>query len=588
MPGIYGLITSGRTLDATALPDSVSWPRYCPRELYRDKTAMLGAYLRHRGPAHVSCHTAGEYVLVLYGHCADPLTGQQLLAADLAAIFRRDGDAALDRLEGAFCVLELDRASGHARLFNDRVGTLAVYWHHHDGALAVAPRLGLLPATVREAGLNPGAVVNFLSVGHYLGPNTPWRAANFLTPATILTFDLHSGTLSQGRYWNLVYQPDLESSPATLCRRLGESIREATDLLTGPGSGHGGIFLSGGWDSRSLLGASVELGRPPAMVVTNGVSDEIPGSDTFLARTMARDLGLPYRFCRRNPSIGPEAWLDGLHKGELTTANNPENFGQNGLDPDFFGSLDFMLKGDVTWGSGPPALSEELSIAKIVPFPLADHVKAVLAPDLRAKADVLYREQIDSVVRHCKNDGWTERRDYLWQMGGINRYILGLGISDEEHIQVRRPLLAGIVLRHYTTVPRHLRCHKSLFIESLRSFYPRLFAYGRNHVSSIAHYYHYMAPFVRERTLAHLDSGHDLGGLLDLTACRSVIDAFAPALEEVRQPSWRHRIENGLHDRYSYRLYRSRWYREKHIKRFTTSETMLAFHLYLLLEWFHR
>ncbi|MEZ4387907.1 MAG: hypothetical protein R3D98_10105 [Candidatus Krumholzibacteriia bacterium] len=587
MPGLYGLVRAAGQPAATEMPPATRWPRYRPRVFHRSEDALLGAYLRHRGPDHASSHDSPQGALALWGHAADPRTGRHLDAAGLAAALAAEGDQVLDRLEGAFCALELDRARGRGRLFNDRLGTLALYWHHHGDLFAVAPRLGLLPEGVRAAGLNPGAVVNFLSIGHFLGPNTPWKAANHLTPATIVAFDLTTGELTQRRYWNLRYEADTQSSTDELCRRLGEAIQESTALLTAPTEGKAGIFLSGGWDSRSLLGAAIATGRPPALAITNGVSDEIPGADTWLAKRMARDLGLDFRFCRRDPEIGPAAWLDGLHKGEITTANNPENFGQHHLPADYFGDLAYMLKGDVTWGSGAPALTEEQSVAKIVPYPLADRVKGVLQPDLRHQADTLYREQIDSVVRHCQNDGWTERRDYLWQMGGINRYILGLGISDEEHIQVRRPLLAGKVFEVYTTVPRHLRCHKNLFIERIQRFYPRLFAYGRNHVSNIAHYYHYMAPYVREVALAHLDAGHDLDGHLDAAAARRVLEGFAPALQGIYQPGWKARLKNRVHDRVSHRWYRTRWYKEKNLKKFTTSETMLAFHLYLLLDWYH-
>lgn len=587
MPGLYGLIRAAGRPAPSALPDAAYWPRYRPRIFLQQDDALLGAYLRHRGPDHVTAHQDDHGALVLWGHVADPRSGRHLDATGLATALADDGDAALDRLEGAFCALQVDRRTRRVRLFNDRLGTLALYWHHAGDTFAVAPRLRLLPDTARAGGLNPGAVVNFLSIGHFLGPSTPWRAAHHLTPATIVEFDLGDGSVTQRRYWNLRYDADEQSSTDELCRRLGESIQESTELLTAADEGPGGIFLSGGWDSRSVLGASLATGRPPQLAVTNGLSDQIPGADTWLARRLSHDLGLPYRFCRRDPEIGPAAWLDGLHKGEVTTANNPENFGQHHLSADYFGDLSYMLKGDVTWGSGAPALTEEQSVAKIVPYPLADRVKAVLQPDLRVAADTLYRDQIDGVLRHCDNDGWNERRDYLWQMGGINRYILGLGISDEEHIQVRRPLLAGKVLAVYTTVPRHLRYHKNLFVESIARFYPRLFAYGRNHVSNIAHYYHYMAPHVRQVALAHLAAGHDLDGHLDAAAARRVLEGFGPALQGIYQPSWKARLKNRAHDRLSYRWYRTRWYREKNVKQFTTSETMLAFHLYLLLEWHH-
>jgi hypothetical protein len=136
-------------------------------------------------------------------------------------------------------------------------------------------------------------------------------------------------------------------------------------------------------------------------------------------------------------------------------------------------------------------------------------------------------------------------------------------------------------------VPGNLRVLKNLFIQSIKDFYPDLFAYGRNHTSNIAHYYAYMAPFVRQRTLAHLDAGHDLGGLLNIEQCRQIIEGFAPKETPIWIPGKKGQIYNRFHDRFSHVYHRTRFYSEKHVKKFETSDTMLAFHIYLLLEWFH-
>jgi hypothetical protein len=588
MPGLYGLIARDSANPPAGFPPARHlWSRAARESYIAEPRLILGSYQRHRPPRAASFHQNDSRFAALYGHCLDPRTGRPLDASAFLDGLRDEGDTLLDRLEGAFHAVVADREQRRLRLIIDRIGIAHVYWYQDEDVFAFAPRIGLLPPAVRRGAPDPGAVINFLSVGHFLGPATQLAAVRFLTPATILEIDLDSLTLQERRYWNLVYTPDEATSPARLRDELGEAIVAATELMTQPESGRPGIFLSGGWDSRSLLGASLRLDRAPQLVVTNGKTDELPLTDTNLARRMATDLGLPYRFCRRVPDIGRAAWLDGLHKGELTTANNPENFGQHDLPPDYFDEIDYILKGDVTWGSGAPALDRRQSIAKIVPYPLMDNVKAVLNPDLRPRADKLYEAEIDSVVRHCENDGWTERRDYLWQMGGINRYILGLGISDEEHVQVRRPLLAGSVLAVYTRVPRRYRIHKNLFVESLSTFYPHLFKYGRAHVGNIAYYYAYMADWVRERTLAHLDAGHDVHGLLDRDACRAVIEAFRPREDPDRLLGWRTRLKYRFHDRYSHFWYRNQLYREKNVKQFKTTPTMLAFHIYLLLEWFH-
>ncbi len=588
MPGMFGwAVTQPLETPAFAAAPGERGEPGAPRLVTRDDSFALGLHERARGPAAGSIDAAGPVTAALYGHCFDPRDGRLLDAAAMRERLAADGDALLDRLEGAFHYLEIDRAAGRLRLLNDRIGILPLYWHAGQGIFSFGPRLRLLARRGASWDPAPGAVVCFLSVGHYLGPSTQVRQARLLTPATILEVDLAGLEVKERRYWNLVYDPDTQASGGEHRRRLGEAIEESVRLMSAPQTGRAGIFLSGGWDSRSILGAMLALDRPPQLVITNGVSDEIPFADTWLAKRMAGDLGLPFRFCRRVPDIGPRLWLDGVHAGEITTANNPESFGQHRLAPETFAEIDCIMKGDVTWGSGDRAPTRELSIAKIVPYPLMDKVKAVLQPDLAAEADELYEAEVDGVMRHCRNRDWTDRRDYLWQMGGINRYILGLGISDEEHIQVRRPLLAGRVFETYTRVPQNLRVLKNLFIETIRVRYPRMFAYGRNHTSNIANYYAFMAPFVRERTLAHLDAGHDLGGLLDGAACRRVVEAFAPVDSPVWIPGLKRRVYNRLHDRHSWRWHRTRFYTEKHPKTFKTSDTMLAFHIYLLLEWFH-
>jgi len=588
MPGFFGWISNGDTARDERFATEVAAARPVPVEMKVGAGAVhLGLEERQHGPAAGSVTEAGGGFWALWGHCFDPRSGARLDAAALAALWSAEGESVLDRLEGAFHVVRHEPEAHRLTVLNDRIGILPLYWHAAPACFSFAPRLGRLARDVRTWTPAPGAVTCFLSVGHFLGPSTQTSEGRLLTPATILEVDTRTAEVAARRYWNLVYEPDTHASTAELRRRLGDAIEESTELFDQADGGRRGIFLSGGWDSRSILGAMLQAKRPPSLVITNGRSDEIPGADTWLAKKMAGDLGLPYRFCRRDPMAGPEAWLDGVHGGEITTANNPESFGLHRLPPEMFAEIDHIMKGDVTWGSGDPAPTRDLSIAMIVPYPLMAKVKDVLHRDLAVEADALYEREVAGVMDHCTMEDWTDRRDYLWQMGGINRYILGLGISDEEHIQVRRPLLSGRVLAEYTGVPRPLRIQKNLFIETVASRYPRLFAYGRNHVGNIAYYYAYMADFVRERTLAHLDAGHDLGGLLDGAACRRIVEGFRPVEAPIWYPGWRARAYNRFHDRFSHRWHRTRFYDIKHQKRFETSDTMLAFHIYLLLEWFH-
>jgi len=123
----------------------------------------------------------------------------------------------------------------------------------------------------------------------------------------------------------------------------------------------------------------------------------------------------------------------------------------------------------------------------------------------------------------------------------------------------------------------------------LRRHQPRLFAYGRNHRSHIADYYVHMAPLVRERTLARLDAGQDLGGLVRREAARRLIEAFRPQPSPDAAPGrlaeWRER----RHDAWAWRWHRTGWAQRRQTRApaaRTASARELAFRLFLLLEWF--
>jgi len=588
MPGIIGVFNK-KNEGNSCIELKNEFNKYNNRNIIvlSNEEQFLGFQERKHGPLVGDSFTQSNKTYLLYGHCYDSRSKAKLNAKMLSNIWEKEKELGLQFLEGAFHVVIYNDETKTITLFNDRVGIVPFYWKKGKEHFSFAPRIRLLTRKEITKEPNLGAIINFLSVGHFLGPSTQLKNVNLLTPATILTINTTDLSVTEKRYWNLVYEPDEHSSKNELVKKLGNAIQDSVELFNDREDGKSGIFLSGGWDSRAILGAMLKMDLPPELVVTNGNSDETPYTDTWLAKKMATKLDLPYRFCKREANAGVEKWLDGIHRGEITTANNPESFGLHQLSPDVFKEIDYIMKGDVTWGSGDLAPTRELSIGKVVPYPLMEKVKNILNRDVAEQADELYEEQIDGVMRHCKNKDWTQRRDYLWQMGGINRYILGLGISDEEHIQVRRPLLTGMVFKEYTKVPQKYRILKNLFIETLKTNYPKVFNFGRNHVSNISYYYAYMAEFVRNRTLEYLESGYDLNGLLNIENCKKVINSFYPVEEPVWMPGIKYRFFNYFHDRYSYHFHRSKFYSEKNVKKFETSDTMLAFHIYLLLEWFY-
>jgi len=580
-----GLIGWVRTPDAAPLPSAPALLlERSGLTLWSDPRACASAV-----PGAVVA-TAGDRALALHGHAHDPSSGRRLDAAALLELWETEGERVAERLEGAFHFVTADRATGRVTLVNDRLGVLPLYWRASDRDFAFAPRLAALPGLTRPWTPDPAGVVTFLSNGYCLGTRTLVAGVSQLAPAEIVTIDTATLAVTHRRYWDLAYAPDDSASPRRLARDLYEQVIEALVLLVPEGGERCGLLLSGGWDCRGLLGGALALGRAPAAVITNGVSDQLRGTDTALAKRLAIALGLEYRFCRRDPALGAQLALDGIARCELRADTCPEVFGQHRVPPTVFAGLDSVIKGDEIWGWQDEARSRDQAVGNVMPNRLSPRLLELLAPDLRARAEELWRAEIEAVLHGGTADDWNDAKDYLYLKGRVCRYIFGLGGSDEEHVQVVRPYLTKGVLDVVRRLPGRLRVQKNLFLEMIARHEPRLFAYGRNHGSHIADYYFHMAPFVRERAAARLDAGHDLGGLLDRDAARRLVASFTPReAPPTPEPGGLARLRNHALDRWSHRWYRTGLARDRatrHTRLWSASEAAVAFRVWLLEELF--
>ena len=587
MPGPFGAVTRGDRAFSSPEPfPPTEHFRTTARMLVDEPDHQLGLVERTHSPTGTSVHVAsGGRLVVLQGHCYDPVSREQHDAATLLAALDRSGDQVWSEAEGAFLFVVLDPVGRELRITNDRLGILPLYWHASEGRFCFAPALRYLPFGLPQNPYDPVSVIHLLAIGKYPGPHTPLRDVSLLQPAMHVTIDLDDPKPRFEHYWELEYRADKSAKPKDLAHDLADAIEQSMDLLTAPSAGRGGLFLSGGWDSRSVLGAWLACGRKPARAITNGMSDDIEWSDTWLARKMAHELGIPYYFSRREPRAGSELWREGLWLSEIASENSPGVFGIHRLPEDQFDGLDYMVKGDVTWGTGELTSTEEGVVDRNFPWPLGDNVLSCLAPDLRGEATVLYRDAIEATLARCRNDHPADRQQWLWQMSGIFRYIFSHGYYDEEYIEVRRPLLTRLVLDQWTRVPWRLRVQKSLFLETIAKRYPSLFSYGRNHASHLANYYAHMSHRVRSTTEELEDPHGHVSEVLELDRIRDLLTSFDPSSSPPRSRfSTKQRLRNWLHDRHAWRYHRTKFY-EPEMRSLTTSDHSLAFRAHLLARW---
>ena len=201
----------------------------------------------------------------------------------LHELYARNGLDFACSLEGAFVCVILDLAQRRLILANDRFAFYPTYYSHQNGRLVFAPEM---KAVLQDAGftrrLDLTALAQSMRFQQVLGERTFFEDMQVLPPAGLLVCDLDTGSFKLSTYWSFA---DIPEQPDVT---FGEAVEEGGRLLRaavrrlGAGPLRPGVFLSGGLDSRVILGM---LDRGPTPSFTYGPRHS---RDVFYASQIAR------------------------------------------------------------------------------------------------------------------------------------------------------------------------------------------------------------------------------------------------------------------------------------------------------------
>jgi len=243
----------------------------------------------------------GQVALVCYGEISnladlqDRLTRAGHGAAEggmpglLVRLYEVFGREFLGMLDGFFVLAIWD---GHHRsllVANDRLGLVPVFYAHQGGRFMFANQV---KAISQQAGfdrqLNLAAVAQFFRFQRLLGENTFFEGIRWLRHGSCLVYEADRDCLSQASYWDFDRLPEENRGIS-----FGEAVEETGRLLGRAvekclqGEQRLGIYLTGGLDSRTILGFSRRLGADVS-TITYG----IPGCrDLVYAARLAKQLG---------------------------------------------------------------------------------------------------------------------------------------------------------------------------------------------------------------------------------------------------------------------------------------------------------
>jgi asparagine synthase (glutamine-hydrolysing) len=310
MPGIYGLVSSASAQDVASLGEAMS-VRLKHYSWYREhshqdvsaglvlgrvslgfvNTAEQPAYNEDRTLLAVMDGEVHDYdqqrrALTAAGHRFQGDSHAELLLHGYEA----EGQAFFRTLHGTFAAVIWDTQSRQLTLLNDPFGMKPLYYAQLPGKLLFASEIkALLADPDLSCQINPRGLAQFFTFGQLLGNDTLLADVHLLPAAGWLTYREREGQRKVESYARLEVQPSAPGrKEEDWLEEIDAAFKRAVDRRT-HGTAHLGLSLSGGLDSRAILGVI-----DPDCPITS-VSMGMEGSiDHRAAQEMARLANRPH------------------------------------------------------------------------------------------------------------------------------------------------------------------------------------------------------------------------------------------------------------------------------------------------------
>ena len=216
----------------------------------------------------------------------------------------QDDSTWLRELDGSFAIALGDPRSGRLRIITDPLGTLHIYAARSGSATLICTS-SLTLACLVQPEWDPVGCRQFLATGTIFESRTLFAGVEKLAPATIYTFPSGSAP-SRNTYWSL---PDVMYDRAprpTDVTDLAAALQQAVKTVRLNFS-HPAMDLTGGFDSRAILGAALQSGASFETVV-NGPENS---PDVVASQRIAREFQLTHHHNPRTPPT-EEEWERGI------------------------------------------------------------------------------------------------------------------------------------------------------------------------------------------------------------------------------------------------------------------------------------
>jgi asparagine synthase (glutamine-hydrolysing) len=390
-------------------------------------------------------------------------------------------------LNGVFIMAIWDQPRRRLIITNDRFGLYPLFYSYRAGCFIFAPEMkGVLCDETLPRTLDLTALAQYMRFQHLLGTRTFFEEIKLLPNATVLTYDLPNDQLTLKPYWSFAdipHRPDITFNKAV--EEAGHLFRRAVQRMT-TDAYRPGVFLSGGLDSRTILGF---VQRRPVISLTYGQED---CRDVYYAGRVAKVVGSDHHWF----DLPNGDWVKEQADFHLDVTEGYHSWiHAHGLSilPQARDLMDVNLTGwDGGTVMGHKDSVEPLQIHSVDDAALTTRLfnlfnQKYTWPSLdEAEEGFLYCEAIGKRIQKRAFESFREeitpflhyrpdvRGEYFYLRNHVSRLTYNFITFTRSHIEVRFPFFDYDLFNFLYSIPAQIRGHRTLYQALIQREMPRL------------------------------------------------------------------------------------------------------------------
>ena len=393
-------------------------------------------------------------------------------------------------LNGSFIIFIVDELRKRILIANDRTASRPLFYFLHNQVLYCAPELkGLLPVAQIKRQLNTTALASFMSCGYLLNGETWINDIKALDNATVLVISEKGHHFI--KYWDFLFEEYVEDRGAKYYQNaLSELIVKAVRSRIKTSHKYG-VLLSGGYDSRAILGCVLQEKRNSEIkTISWGKDENIPYSDCLIAKKLAQKLGIDHTFYKLEAEQLPRYIKNFIYLSDGMTdacVNYPDSLKIFERIRDDL-KVDILLRGDECFGWISPAFDERTMFHTLGINPLNEVsiYQRIFRQEKLKELGMAMKSQLTSLSSKINLKKIHNRKDFFYLDQRLKNYLNPLNSVKRIEIEMRNPFIDNNILDFLMILPDKYRIGKNLYVKTIQEMFPTMFtevAYQPNEIN---------------------------------------------------------------------------------------------------------